>query len=163
MSTETSQFNKEAKKFSMKDKFELEENSLRAYAAINYMQIKLIDNLIYVVTDVGYWRITYLQKWDCFVVHHGNYIPKDVDPEKYVDADYHFQKNIRFVKKLMNILVYIKDHDDFRFHVMENVESMPRRTKKQRLRYNRVKQKQQEYKEAITMQMIRAFALANAS
>ena len=47
--------------------------------------------------------------------------------------------------------------------MIEQVESMPRRTKKQRSRYNRVKQKQAEYRKAVTMQMIKAYALANAS
>ena len=148
---------------SMKEKYALEETALKLYALDNYMEQKLIGDQIIITTDIAYWRIIYLPDWNQFALYHGNSIPKDIDPEKYVDADYHYQKHLRLPGNIMSLFIYITNHDDYRCKMIQQVESMPRRTKKQRLRYNRVKQKQKEYKEAITMQMIRAFALANAS
>lgn len=153
----------ESKKLTMKEKFELEENEIGLYAYDNFLEYKLIGNKLIVVTDIGYWRIEYLQGWDCFVLYHGNSIPNDVNPEKYVDADYHFQKSARQHKKILTCLMYIKDHEDYRCHVIEDVEDMPRRTKKQKKIYNKVKQKEHEYKTALALQMISAYALALAS
>jgi hypothetical protein len=147
----------------MTSKYEVEEHEICIYAYDNYLEYKLIDDKLYVVTDMGYWKITYLPDWDLFALYHGNTIPSDIDPEKYTDADYHFQRDFGLSKNILSLIIYLKRHDDFRCRLIEQVESMPRRTKKQRARYNRVKQKQQEYKRAVSMQMIKAYVLANAS
>lgn len=147
----------------IEDKYRSEEINIALYAHENYIEYELVDNKLIVLTDIAYWKIIYLKDWDCFILYHGNVIPDDIVPGKYVEADYHFQRDARFSKTIMGLLVYIKKHDDFRCRVIEQVESMPRRTKKQRARYNRVKQKQAEYKRAVTMQMIKAYTLVNAS
>ena len=143
----------------MKDKFNFEEQWIESYAYENYLEYRLIDNKLIILSDIGYWKIIYLNAWDCFILYHGNSIPEDIDPEKYVDADYHFQKDVKFSDNIMSLLIYIKNHDDFRCKMIADVENMPRRTKKQKARYNKVKAKEVAYKKAIILQMISAAAL----
>ncbi len=151
------------KNITIEDKYNIEKTDIDIYTYENYLEYDVIDSKIIVVSDIAYWKIVYLQDWDCFALYHGNSIPSDIVPGIFSDADYHFQRDARFSKTIMGFLVYIKGHDDFRCRMIEQVESMPRRTKKQRSKYNRVKQKQAEYRKAVTMQMIKAYALANAS
>ena len=143
----------------MLSRFEQEEQWIGAYAYDNYLEYKLIDNQLIVLSDIAYWKIVYLADWECFVLYHGNSIPEDIDPEKYVDADYHFQKDVKGADNIMSLIIYIKNHDDFRCKMIANVENMPRRTKKQKAQYNKVKAKEEAYKKAIVLQMISAAAL----
>ena len=146
----------------MEEKFNNEEALISMYAYENNIEYKLIDNQLIVLTDMAYWKITYLADWDCFVLHHGNSIPDDVNPEKYVDADYHYQKDTKQSDSIMKLLTYIRLHDDFRYRMIENVESMPRRTKKQKEKYWAVKRKEKAYGRAIELQVVSAVALANS-
>lgn len=145
----------------IKTKFQMEKENISSYAYENSLVYKLINNQLIVLTDMAYWKITYLADWDCFVLHHGNTIPDDVDPAKYEDAEYHFQKDAKQSESIMQLLIYIREHDNFRYRMIENVENMPRRTKKQRAKYQAVKQKELDYGRAIKLQMINAVALAN--
>ena len=146
----------------MEEKFDNEEALISMYAYENNIEYKLIDNQLIVLTDMAYWKITYLADWDCFVLYHGNSIPDDVNPEKYVDADYHYQKDTKQSDSIMKLLTYIRLHDDFRYRMIENVESMPRRTKKQKEKYWAVKRKEKAYGRAIELQVVSAVALANS-
>ena len=148
--------------YTIQEKLNKEENRIALYTGLNFLRYKLIGDKLIVVNDIAYWKIVYLQQWDCFALYHGNSIPSDINPENYADADYHFQRDAKFSPSILGLLIYIKRHDDFRCRMIEEVEAMPRRTKKQRIKYNRVKQKQQEYKKAISMQMIHAYINACA-
>ena len=147
----------------IKEKLTLEEPWIGPYAYDNYMDYELIDNKLIVLSDIAYWKIVYLPDWDSFVLYHGNGSPEDIDPASYVDADYHFQKDVKPSDTIMNLLIYIKNHDEFRSRMIANVEAMPRRTKKQKKEYSKVKAKEAEYNKAIIMQMIRATAVVKAS
>ena len=146
-------------KSNMNEKYEIEEQLIKAYAYDNHMEYKLIDNKLIVLSDIAYWKIFYLADWDTFILYHGNSIPEDIDPGKYVDADYHFQKDAKWAADIMSLLIYIKKHDDFRCNMIANVDNMPRRTKKQKAQYNKVKAQEAAYKKAIVLQMIRAAVL----
>ena len=148
--------------YAIQEKFNNEESEIALFAEDTFLRYKLIGDKLIVVNDIAYWKIVYLPGWNCFALYHGNRMPSDIDPEKYVDADYHYQRDAKYYKNIYSLFVYIKGHDDFRCRMIEEVEAMPRRTKKQRIRYNRVKQKQQEYKKAISMQMIHAYINACA-
>jgi hypothetical protein len=140
-----------------------ESLEISAYAFENGLQYEIIGNCMIVLSDMSYWKITYLKDWDSFALHHGNYIPNDVNPENYLYADYHYQKDVKPTDSIMSLLVYIRNHDDFRFRVIENVETLPRRTKKQKARYQALKQREKAYNKALILQMISAAALMQTS
>lgn len=143
----------------IKQKFELEEQWIESYAYENYLEYRLIDNKLIVLSDMAYWKIVYLADWDTFILYHGNSIPEDVNPERYAEADYHFQKDVKGSDNIMSLLIYIKNHDDFRSKMIANVENMPRRTRKQKAQYKKIKAKEAAYEKAIVLQMISAAAL----
>ena len=60
----------------------------------------------------------------------------------------------------MKYMVYIKRHDDFRAELIENVENMPRRTKKQKNRYEKMKRKEKAYNTARVLQLVNAVGMA---
>ena len=55
------------------------------------------------------------------------------NPQRRGDVDYHFQKDVKGADNIMSLLIYIKNHDDFRCKMIANVENIPRRTKKQHI------------------------------
>ena len=76
----------------IEDKYRSEEINIALYAHENYIEYELVDNKLIVLTDIAYWKIIYLKDWDCFILYHGNVIPDDIVPGKYVEADYHFSE-----------------------------------------------------------------------
>ena len=121
---------------------------------------KLIDDKLYVLTDIAYWKIVYLKDWNDFVLFHGNTIPTDLNIQRYEDADYHFQKDAKQSDTIMKYMVYIKKHDDYRAEMIENVENMPRRTRKQKNRYQKMKRKEEAYNTARVLQLVNAVGMA---
>ena len=136
-----------------------ELTAVETYANENGMIYRMVDNQLIVLTEIAYWRIVYLPDWRSFVLYHGNTIPNDIDPANYVDAEYHFQKDVKPTESLYDLLVYIRLHDDFKLSQLGTVDEMPRRTKKQKKRYNKMKQKEKRLEEALILQMISAVAL----
>lgn len=86
-----------------------------------------------------------------------------MNPEKYVDAEYHFQKSARQSESIIKMFKYIRSHDDYIYMVIDNVESMPRRTKKQKNEYEKIKEKELAFAKAIEIQIVRAVEMANSS
>ena len=144
----------------MQSRYEDEYLKIERYAAENGLIFKLIEDKLYVLTDIAYWKIVYLKDWNGFVLYHGNTIPTDLNILRYEDADYHFQKDAKQSDTIMKYMVYIKRHDDFRAELIENVENMPRRTKKQKNRYEKMKRKEKAYNTARVLQLVNAVGMA---
>ena len=144
----------------MQSRYEDEYLKIERYATENGLIIKLIDDKLYVLTDIAYWKIVYLKDWNGFVLYHGNTIPTDLNILRYKDADYHFQKDAKQSDTIMKYMVYIKRHDDFRAELIENVENMPRKTKKQKNRYEKMKRKEKAYNTARVLQLVNAVGMA---
>ena len=144
----------------MQSRYEDEYLNIERYATENGLIFKLIDDKLYVLTDIAYWKIVYLKDWNGFVLYHGNTIPTDLNILRYKDADYHFQKDVKQSDTIMKYMVYIKRHDDFRAELIENVENMPRRTKKQKNRYEKMKRKEKAYNTARVLQLVNAVGMA---
>ena len=144
----------------MQSRYEDEYLKIERYATENGLIFKLIDDKLYVLTDIAYWKIVYLKDWNGFVLYHGNTIPTDLNILRYEDADYHFQKDAKQSDTIMKYMVYIKRHDDFRADLIENVENMPRRTKKQKNRYEKMKRKEKAYNTARVLQLVNAVGMA---
>ena len=145
----------------MQQYYDTERLTISSYAEANGLVYKRIDNDIYVLSDIAYWRITYLKEWDSFVLYHGNTVPTDLNISRYREADYHYQKDVKPTISIMNMMVYIKRHDDFRADQIRNVEAMSRRTKKDKAKYAKMKQKQQAYNNAKVIQLINAIGSLN--
>ena len=144
----------------MQSRYEDEYLKIERYATENGLIFKLIDDKLYVLTDIAYWKIVYLKDWNGFVLYHGNTIPTDLNILRYEDADYHFQKDAKQSDTIIKYMVYIKRHDDFRAELIENVENMPRRTKKQKNRYEKMKRKEKAYNTARVLQLVNAVGMA---
>lgn len=155
MDEQESMFDTEELTESMFDTDELEELlEVDEYAAENGMIYQTIGNRTIVLTDMAYWKILYLPDWQSYILYHGNDIPDDANPENYLDMDYHQQKDMKPTDDLMEIFTYIHLHDDFRFRMIENIESMPRRTRKQKEMYRIMKRKENIYTKAVIHQMM---------
>lgn len=145
---------------SMQSRYEDEYLKIERYASENGLIFKLIDDKLYVLTDIAYWKIVYLKEWNGFVLYHGNSIPTDLNILRYEDADYHFQKDAKQSDTIMKYMIYIKRHDDFRADLIENVENMPRKTKKQKKKYDKMKKKEKAYNTARVLQLVNAVGMA---
>ena len=145
----------------MMKKFRDEYIFIEGYAMENGLIFKLIGDKLYVVSDIAYWKIAYLREWDEFALYHGNTMPTDLNVLKYEDADYHFQKDAKLSRSIMRLMIYIRRHDDYRAHLIENVENMPRRTKKQKNKYAAMKRREERYNTARVLQLINAVGMAS--
>ena len=143
----------------MQDKYEEEFEEIENYATENGLVVKLIGDKLYILSEIAYWKILYLRDWDCFILYHGNYIPTDVKINKYENASYHFQKDAKQSETIMHYLDYIRRHDNFRENMLSAVEDMPRRTRKQKNKYAKMKAKQEKYDTAIVLQLINAISM----
>ena len=143
----------------MQDKFEEEFEEIEAYATENGLIVKVINDKLYVLSEIAYWKIIYLRDWDCFYLYHGNYIPTDLDIDKYENASYHSQKDARQADNLMYYMDYIRRHDNFRENLLCEVDELPRRTRKQKNKYAKMKAKQERYNTAILLQLINAISM----
>ena len=90
---------------SMKSIFEDEYMYIERYASENGLIFKLIDDKLYVLTDIAYWKIVYLKEWNGFVLYHGNSIPTDLNILRYEDAEYHFQKDAKQSDTIMKFII----------------------------------------------------------
>ncbi|SNU08156.1 hypothetical protein SAMN06297422_11593 [Lachnospiraceae bacterium] len=143
----------------MQDKYKKEFEEIENYATENGLIVKVIEDKLYVLSEIAYWKILYLRDWDCFILFHGNYIPTDLDIDKYENASYHFQKDAKQSETIMHYLDYIRKHDDYRENLLGTVEDMPRRTRKQKNRYAKMKANQERYNTAIVLQLINAISM----
>ncbi len=146
---------------SMKSIFEEEYEYIERYADENGLIFKLIDDKLYVLSDIAYWKIVYLKDWDDFVLYHGNTMPTDLNILRYEDAEYHFQKDAKESDTIMQFMIYIRRHDNFRADLLDNVDSMPRRTRKQKNKYAKMKKREEAYYNARILQLINAISMVN--
>ena len=143
----------------MQDKYEEDFEEIETYATENGLVVKMIGDKLYVLSEIAYWKIIYLREWDSFYLYHGNYIPTDIHIERYENASYHSQKDAKQTDSLMYYMDYIRRHDDFRESMLSSVEEMPRRTRKQKNKYAKMKAKQERYNTAIVLQLINAISM----
>ena len=135
-------------------KFKSEKHVIDKYCEDNNLIYRVDDELLLVQSEIASWLIKYDDKNEEFILFHGNRCPEDVELKKLLSKDYHRQKSAKTSKTLMGFLIYIKDHDNYRNNIIENVENMPKNTKRQRAEYHKAKKKERTYKIARVLQLI---------
>ena len=61
----------------------------------------------------------------------------------------------------MGFIIYIRNHDDYRSNIIENIDNMPKNTKKQRSAYKKAKKKEKTYKVARVLQLLNSMEQQN--
>lgn len=79
----------------------------------------------------------------------------------FCDNQYHKQRDAGHTKTIMKMLIYIRQHDDFRLRELEEINNMPRHTKKQKDKYNTAKRKEEYYKVSRVLRILDGFEKAN--
>ena len=138
----------------MKFRFESEKSNIDDYVSKNNLAYRFENNSIYVQSNIAFWRIEYIEKWESFLLYHGNRIPESKEIKLYPKQCYHAQKDAKPSYTIIRYLNYIRKHDDFRSNQIINVENMPKKTKKERAKYNKMKKKERIYNVARVCQIL---------
>lgn len=99
---------------SMNYQYKCEQARIALYAEEKGMEIKYIDGIVYVKTEVGCWKLVYARSVEKIAVYHRNHTETPLDFSKPQDELYHRQSDIPYVKNICGCLEYIDKHDKYR-------------------------------------------------
>lgn len=121
----------------------LEKDNIERYTEQFPMDVNLVNNRIYVRTDVGCWKIIYKIRDQKFILLHRNYVKGRIRLEEAEKVPFHRQGDMPEAGSIMKYVRYIKKHDEFKQRLPEDYRLMPRDSKKQKLYYKAAKKKAQ--------------------
>lgn len=127
--------------------YKLERDEVQQYAEQFHMQVHLKDNKVYVITDVGCWKIIYKIRDQEYILLHRNYVGEKVRLKNVENAPYHRQQDFPTADSIMKYVKYIKEHDEFKKNAPEDYRLMPKDTKQQK-KYYRAARKREERRSA---------------
>lgn len=108
------------------------ERGLISYANNHGMNIRINENIIYVQSDNGFWKIVYNEITQDYTLYHRNHSEIPVDTMHPENENFHRQKDVQPAEFVMKFLSYIYKHDKFRRNEHQGIQNMPKRTKKQK-------------------------------
>lgn len=100
------------------------------------------ERALYIMTDIGCWKIKYNRKSDKFLRYHKNFYDSGMDISRIVSEEYHIQKDMARNKSIMKLIKYLADHDKAKKIVEVDYKKLPRATAKQQKYYNSYKNKE---------------------
>lgn len=124
------------------------------YCKDNNLIYRRDEDMLIVQSEIARWLIKYDYENEIFILYHGNRCPNDVSLERLPLSNYHHQKNANKSKTIMGFLIYIRNHDDYRNSLIDNINNMPKNTKRQRAAYHKAKKKEKTYRIARVQQLI---------
>lgn len=142
-------------------KFKSEKHVIDQYCEDNNLIYKRDEGMLLVQSEISRWLIKYDYENDYFILYHGNRCPDDVSLKRLPFIDYHRQRTANTSKTIMGFIIYIRDHDDYRSNIIENIDNMPKNTKKQRSAYKKAKKKEKTYKVARVLQLLNSMEQQN--
>lgn len=99
--------------------FRTNRHELEKYASAKNMKLFCQSRLLFVQTPVGLWKICYSAKSENFVLYHGNRSNPQLAPREMKTAFFHRQTDELTADSIMQYLVYIHKHDDYRRRVAQ--------------------------------------------
>ena len=124
--------------------YQLEQDVAEKFCRQHNMDVDYANNMVYVRTDVGCWKIHYKTHEQKFILFHRNYGKGRIALEDVEKAPYHRQKDMYEAGSIMKLLHYIQSHDEFRQFGPADYRQMPQRTRQQRYYYKAAKHRQEK-------------------
>ena len=121
--------------------YNLESGSIEYFTEQHNLDVNLKNNIIYVRTDVGCWKIVYKRSIQRFILLHRNYLNGRISLDEADKAPFHRQGDMAESKYIMKYLKYIKSHDEFKQNMPTDYRQMPRSTKRQKAYYKSAKRR----------------------
>lgn len=128
--------------------YKLHLKGIENYAKIYNLDIDLKDNIIYVRTDAGCWKLVYSIWNQQFTLFHRNRVDGRISLDEVDEIPFHRQRDMPESGSITKYLHYIKEHDNFKMNGPADYRKMPRDTKRQKKYYNSAKRRaeRKEYK-----------------
>ena len=140
--------------FTIDFKYYREIKGINSFIGDANIKHKLIGKDLIILTEIGYWKISYSSECNAYVLYHGNYYPDDENPERYTTSEYHLQEDAGQSQAIMKFIKYIKGHDIFRQRQLDNIENLSKKTQKQKKMYKKLRKKRTYYMAANTLRLI---------
>ena len=96
-------------------------------------------NSLYVLTDMGCWRIFYKQDIGKYILYHKNYYDKSLEKNDAIMGKYHRQRDVKETESLERLMSYISKHDKAKAVIMDDYKKLPQTTKAQKKYYRQAK------------------------
>ena len=92
----------------------VEDSFLRSYKNKYDFDFVVIDEALYVRTEISCWKIVYIKSQEHFVLFHINRVPENFDFTHPQTCRYHFQAGAPKSKSIVGLLRYIYEHDRYK-------------------------------------------------
>lgn len=122
--------------------FSNEKGNILKFTQTHNMDVDLIDDKLYIRTDVGCWKIRYKPNQDKLVLLHKNYVDGRIDLDDVENGDYHRQVDIQKSDTIMKYINYIFEHDKYKKIRDDDYRRLPQDTKKQKAHYRSAMKKE---------------------
>lgn len=99
------------------------------------------SKMLYVSTDIGFWKIRLSRESSEYLLFHRNQYHKDMPLCEAVDGKFHRQRDCKPTMSLDKLLNYITRHDQAKEIIKEDYRNLPQKTKKQKKYYRQAKKK----------------------
>lgn len=100
-------------------RFRNERVSVEKYATHKGLELLFQKNKLYVKSEMGLWQISYSRYKQKCILYHGNHSYRNLPLVQSEDARYHRQRDEMYSATIMNYLIYIYKHDQYRKRVWE--------------------------------------------
>lgn len=121
--------------------YHLERQEIECFKEQYGMGVNLVNNKIYVRTDVGCWKIIYKKSIQKFILLHRNYVNGRISLDEVEAAPYHRQGDVPKAESIRKYLSYIQGHDHFKQNMPADYHQMPRDTRQQKVYYRTAKRR----------------------
>lgn len=124
--------------------YNLESENIEYFADQHNLDVDLKNNIIYVRTDVGCWKIVYKRSIQKFILLHRNYVSGRISLDEADSAPFHRQGDMAEAGSIMKYLKYIRNHDEFKQSMPADYRKLPRDTRKQKVYYESAKRRAEQ-------------------
>lgn len=118
-----------------------EKEALEFYNKAKHLEYKYIDNILYVKSELGCWKLIYIRKEEKIALYHRNATNKPLDFEHPQFEQYHCQGDKQYSYYIESILNYIYEHDKYKATIARGEEVTSFSSEKYRRNEARAKRK----------------------
>ena len=109
------------------------------------MDIKYIDGVLYVKSEIGCWKLVYIKKNEFLVLYHRNTVTYTTDFTHPETDSYHRQTDVPSSNTISSYLNYIYEHDRYKA-ALERGEKNYRFSSKKYARHDAKVQRKRQHK-----------------
>ncbi|MDO4978164.1 MAG: hypothetical protein Q4E53_12985 [Eubacteriales bacterium] len=99
---------------SMKYAYDFSKDIMRYYEENKGIKFKYMDSILYILTEMGCWKLIYSEQEESIVIYHRNKSSRPVKFEEPYNERYHLQRDAIRYSSITGALKYIYEHDRFR-------------------------------------------------